>query len=57
MEKAKKFSPAENIPLLKNNKKIKVTADGVVPVRIQRQFYSPNGEFYYFAVIFGLKSK
>ena len=30
---------------------------GVVLLRIQRQFYSPNGEFYYFAVIFGLKSK
>ena len=26
---------------------------GVVPVRIQRQFYSPYGELYCFAVIFG----
>ena len=29
---------------------------GVVSARIQRQFYSPCGEFYCFAVIFELRS-
>ena len=30
---------------------MKKQVEGVVPVRIQRQFYSPYGEFYCFAVL------
>ena len=33
------------------NKILKKLVKGVVPVRIQRRFYSPYGEFYCFAVL------
>jgi hypothetical protein len=43
---------------LANNKNSqKIPLNGVVPVRIQRQFYLPDGELDCYAVIFGLKPK
>ena len=39
---------------LENSVKKRASA-GVVPVRTQRQFYSPSGELYCFAVIFVLR--